>query len=157
MLFHSKEFRSFANAWNFQIVTSSPTYHGLVEHNVQKIKRLFKKSWEEGKDVEMVLLEFWNTSITGLDASPAQLLISWHLRSVTPTKITCHASSLCQWRSKGQTWAAPTKAEVPKEQSYYQTQNLVILSDTKSTDVGSIVIINKVIMWVNNISLLGFK
>jgi len=26
MPFHCKEFRSFANAWNFQIVTSSPTY-----------------------------------------------------------------------------------------------------------------------------------
>ena len=87
MPFHSKEIRSFANAWNFQIVTSSPTYpqsNGLVECNVQTIKHLFKKSRDEGKDVEMALSEFWNTPITGLDESPAQLLMSRHLRSHLP-------------------------------------------------------------------------
>jgi len=87
MPFHSKEFKSFADSWNFQIVTSSPAYprsNGLVERNVQTVKRLFKKAQDEGKDIEMAILEFRNTPITGLDESPAQLLMSRHLRSHLP-------------------------------------------------------------------------
>jgi len=71
MPINSREFKSFASSWNFHIVTSSPTYpqsNGLVERNVQTIKRLFKKAQDEGKDIEM---EFRNTP---LDESPAQLL-----------------------------------------------------------------------------------
>ena len=51
MPFNSKEFKTFSKSWDFQIVTSSPTYpqsNGLIERNVQTIKRLFKKqrkSW----------------------------------------------------------------------------------------------------------------
>ena len=52
---------------------------------MQTIKRLFKKAQDEGKDVEMVLLEFRSTPITGLDESPAQLLMSRHFRSHMPT------------------------------------------------------------------------
>ena len=47
MPFNSKEFKAFAKSWDFQIVTSSPTYpqsNGLVERNVQSIKRLYKKA-----------------------------------------------------------------------------------------------------------------
>ena len=91
MPFNSKEFKAFAKSWNFQTVTSSPTYpksNGLVERNVQTIKRLFKKAHGEGKDEEMALLEFHNTPITGLDVSPAQLLMSRHLRSGLPITVT---------------------------------------------------------------------
>jgi len=91
MPFNSKEFKAFAKSWNFQTVTSSPTYpksNGLVERNVQTIKRLFKKAHDEGKDEEMALLEFRNTPITGLDVSPAQLLMSRHLRSGLPITVT---------------------------------------------------------------------
>ena len=87
MLFNCREFKIFASSWNFQTVTSSPGYpqsNGLVKRNVQTIKRLFKKAYDEGKDVEIVLLEFRNTAITGLDESPAQLLTSRHLRSSLP-------------------------------------------------------------------------
>ena len=60
MPFDSRDFRAFAKSWKFQTITSSPAYpqsNGLVERNVQTIKRLFKKAQDEGKDVEMVLLE----------------------------------------------------------------------------------------------------
>ena len=66
MPFHSREFTSFAKSWCFHVVTSSPTYpqsNGLVERNVQTIKRLFRKARDEGKDVEMALLEFRNTPL----------------------------------------------------------------------------------------------
>ena len=55
-----------------------------MERNVQTVKRLFKKAQDEGKDIEMGLLELRNTPITGLDESPAQLLMSRHLRSQLP-------------------------------------------------------------------------
>ena len=55
MPFNSKEFKPFAKLWDFQIVTSSSTYpqsNGLVEHNVQSIKCLYKKAHDEGKELE---------------------------------------------------------------------------------------------------------
>ena len=91
MPFNSREFKTFATSWNFQVVTSSPDYpqsNGLVERNIQTIKHLFKKAHDENKDAEMALLEFRNTPITGLDQSPAQLLMSRHLRSSLPMIVT---------------------------------------------------------------------
>ena len=61
MPFNSRKFKMFATSWNFQVVTLSPGYpqpNGLVEGNVQTIKHLFKKAYDEGKDAEMALLEF---------------------------------------------------------------------------------------------------
>ena len=87
MPFNSKEFTEFAKSWDFKIVTSSPTYpqsNGLVERNVQSIKRLLKKAHDEGKAEELALLEFRNTPITGLNESPAQLLMSRCLHSSLP-------------------------------------------------------------------------
>ena len=88
MPFNSRDFRAFARSWQFQVVTSSPAYprsNGLVERNVQTMKRLLKKAHDDGRDMEMVLLEFRNTPITGMDESPAQLLMSRQLRSQMPT------------------------------------------------------------------------
>ena len=87
MPFNSKEFKEFAKSSDFQIVTSSPTCpqsNGLVERNVQSIKRLLKKAHDEGKAEELALLEFRNTPITGLNESPAQLLMSRRLRLSLP-------------------------------------------------------------------------
>ena len=87
MPFNSKEFAEFAKSWDFQIVTSSPTYpqsNGLVERNVQSIKNLLKKAHDAGKAEELALLEFRNTPITGLNESPAQLLMGRRLRSSLP-------------------------------------------------------------------------
>ena len=41
-----------------------PTSNGLVERNIQSIKRLYKKVHDEDKDEELALLEFRNTTIT---------------------------------------------------------------------------------------------
>ena len=54
---------------------------GHIERNVQIIKFLFKKAHDEGSDKEMALLEFRNTPVTGIEESPAQLLMSRRLRS----------------------------------------------------------------------------
>ena len=97
MPFNSKEFKAFAKSWDFQIVTSSPTYpqsNGLVERNVQSIKRLYKKAHDEGKDEELALLEFRNTSITGL--GPAQLLMSRCICSSLPMAVTLLQPSISE-------------------------------------------------------------
>ena len=87
MPFNSKAFRQFAKEWDFSVVTSSPNYaqsNGLAERNVQTIKTLLKKAKEGMKDEQLALLEFRNTPITGLQESPAQLLMSRRLRSTLP-------------------------------------------------------------------------
>ena len=87
MPFNSKAFKQFAKDWDFSVVTSSPNYaqsNGLAERNVQTIKNLLRKAKEGMKDEQLALLEFRNTPITGLQESPAQLLMSRRLRSTLP-------------------------------------------------------------------------
>ena len=64
MPFNSREF-------NCIYSPGYPQSNGLVERNVQTIKLLIKKAHYEGKNIVMALLEFQNTSITGLDQCPA--------------------------------------------------------------------------------------
>ena len=69
MPFNSHKFRYFAKDWNFEVTTSSPTYaqsNGFAERYVQTIKKLLKKAKESGRDEALALLEFHNTTITGL-------------------------------------------------------------------------------------------
>ena len=79
MPFNSKAFKCFAKEWDFSVVTSSPKYpqsNGLVERNVQIIKNFLRKAKEGMMDEQLALLEFRNTPISGLQESPAQLLMS---------------------------------------------------------------------------------
>ena len=71
-----------------------PQPDSLVEGNVQAIKHLFKKAYDEGKDAEMALLEFRNTPITGLDQSPAQPLMSRCLHSTLSMIVTMFQPSI---------------------------------------------------------------
>ena len=87
MPFDSAEFQQFAKKWDFTITTSSPNYpqsNGLVERNVQTIKRLFRKAKESNTSTDIALLEYRNTPISGMALSPAQLLMSRRLRSNLP-------------------------------------------------------------------------
>ena len=51
---------------------------------MQTIKNLVKKAKEGMKDEQLALLEFRNTPISGLQESPAQLLMSQRLRLTLP-------------------------------------------------------------------------
>lgn len=87
MPFNSKKFHQFSKQWNFEVVTSSPTYpqsNGLAERNVQTVKKLLRKAKEGGNDEALALLEFRNTPITGTPYSPAQLLMNRRLRGCLP-------------------------------------------------------------------------
>ena len=86
--FASRSFSIFAQKWEFKHTTSSPKYpqsNGQVENAVGTLKRMLKKAFEDGTDPYIALLEYRNTPVTGMEYSPAQLLMSRRLRSKLPT------------------------------------------------------------------------
>ena len=88
MPFSSLKFKNFASEWEIEVVTSSPHYpksNGLVERNVQTIKQLLKKADESKQDAFLALLEFRNSPISGMEESPAELLMSRKMRTRLPT------------------------------------------------------------------------
>ena len=88
MPFNSVKFKDFASKWEIEVVTSSPHYprsNGLVERNVQTVKQLLRKADESKQDAFLALLEFRNSPISGMDESPAELLMSRKLRTRLPT------------------------------------------------------------------------
>ena len=94
MPFNSVELHKFAKEWDFTITTSSLNYpqsNGLVERNIQTIKRLLSKAKESNSSTDLALLEYRNTPISGINLSPAQLLTSRRLRSNLPmtTPLLC--------------------------------------------------------------------
>lgn len=83
MPFGSKECFDFSKKWSFKFVTSSPRYpqsNGLAERAVQTAKNILRKT----ESLQLSLLEYRNTPITGTDKSPAQMLMSRMLRSKLP-------------------------------------------------------------------------
>ena len=83
ILYNPQEFKSFSNQYNFILITSSPNYtqsNGLSKMRVKIVKRIFKKC----KDPYLGLLEYNNTSITGMSSSPSQLLMSQSAQSLLP-------------------------------------------------------------------------
>ena len=129
--FASRTFQQFAKEWSFNVVTSSPTYpqsNGLAERNVHSIKQLLKKAREEGKDEMMALLEFRNTPVTGLRESPAQLLMSRHLRSSLPMT----AEMLKPQVSTG---AKAALEHRQARQKFYYDKTAKSLPELKSNDV----------------------
>ena len=88
MPFSSLKFKNFASDWEIEVVTSSPHYpksNGLVERNVQTVKQLLRKADESKQDAFLALLEFRSTPISGMEDSPAELLMSRKLRTRLPT------------------------------------------------------------------------
>ena len=82
-----KEMFARASEWEIEVVTSSPRYlksNGLVDRNVQTIKQLLKKADESEQDAFLALLEFRNFPISGMEESPAELLMSRKLRTRLP-------------------------------------------------------------------------
>jgi hypothetical protein len=112
MPFASRHMCQFSREWEFDLVTSSPTYprsNGLSERFVQTMKHLFRKAAEEQRDPYRALLDYRNTPIAGLNSSPAQLLMSRRLKSNLPThsnllkpKVVLGAESALQERQRKQ-------------------------------------------------------
>lgn len=72
---------------DINILTCSPHYHqsnGLAEKGVSIGKQILRKSREENSDYRELMMEYNNTPIISLNASPSQILHSRNLRSQLP-------------------------------------------------------------------------
>ena len=86
--FSSSTFRTFAAAWGFLHVTSSPGYpqsNGKAENAVRTVKRLWRKAEEAGEDKWLALLDWLNTPSEHTRSSPAQRFYSRRTRTLLPT------------------------------------------------------------------------
>jgi len=84
--FGSLKMIEFAKRWNFQIITSSPRYpqsNGQAERFVRILKNIPKKA----KDPNAALLAYRNTPVTGLDYSPAEMLMGRRLSDLVPAEL----------------------------------------------------------------------
>ncbi|XP_050528243.1 uncharacterized protein K02A2.6-like [Daktulosphaira vitifoliae] len=89
MPFDSYEFRVFSQEYKFKITTSSPYYprsNGLAEKFVGIAKKLIKKSEVEKKDLQLFLLYYRNSPVSGCKYSPSQFLMSRLLNTKLPVK-----------------------------------------------------------------------
>ena len=87
--FSSYQFKQFAEAWDFEHVTTSPRYpqaNGQIERTVQTFKKLLKKCEKAKTDLSIVLLNYRNTALGEMKSSPAQLLMGRRLRTKLPTR-----------------------------------------------------------------------
>ncbi|KAK0139061.1 hypothetical protein N1851_024415 [Merluccius polli] len=78
---------SFAASWEFKLTHSSPGFpssNGMAERAIKTVKHALKKAMETGTDPHLVLLSLRNTPVTGLNMSPAQMLMGRVLRSTLP-------------------------------------------------------------------------
>ncbi|XP_056013214.1 uncharacterized protein K02A2.6-like [Ostrea edulis] len=78
MPFNSHFFKTFTKEYNIKLSTSSTTHsqsNAMAERSMQTMKQLFNKAHAEGKDECIALLEYRNTPVTGMNYSPAQLLM----------------------------------------------------------------------------------
>lgn len=71
--------RSFAASWEFKLTHSSPGYQ-----TIKTVKHALKKAMQTGTDPHLVLLSLRNTPVTGLNMTPAQMLMGTALRSTLP-------------------------------------------------------------------------
>ena len=86
--FASQEMRNFAESWGIKLTHSSPGYaqsNGLAERTVQTVKHVLKKAQLTNTDPHLALLILRNTPVTGMQYSPAQMLMGRVLRSTLPS------------------------------------------------------------------------
>ncbi|XP_050504417.1 uncharacterized protein K02A2.6-like [Diabrotica virgifera virgifera] len=86
--FTSVKCKNYYREKDITIMTCTPHYHqsnGLAEKAVNISKQILRKSNEENVDFRDLVMEYNNTCIINLDASPAQILQSRILRGQLPT------------------------------------------------------------------------
>ena len=86
--YSSEEFRSFAQQYEFEHVTSSPGYpqsNGKAESAVKQAKRIMEKAIAAKEDPYLALLAHRNTSSDGMTTSLAQRLFGRRTRTQLPT------------------------------------------------------------------------
>lgn len=87
--FNSYVFKLFCKELDIKLTTSSPRYpqsNGLAEKSVNIAKTLVKKCIENNTELWLGLLEYRNTPLKEIDASPTELLMSRKTRTLIPAK-----------------------------------------------------------------------
>ena len=88
--FSSQEFKKFKDLYEFDHVTSSPTYpqsNSKAENAVQTAQRIMLKASEARSDPYLGFLDFCNTTTEGLGTSPAQRLFGQRTKTVLLTSL----------------------------------------------------------------------
>ena len=85
--YSSREFGHFSSAWDFFHDSSSPEYpqsNGLVEREIQTVKKVMLKAEENGEDPYLGLL---NLNATPLNSglSPAEMMFNRRIRTLLPS------------------------------------------------------------------------
>ncbi|XP_042148029.1 uncharacterized protein K02A2.6-like [Ixodes scapularis] len=86
--FACEAFHKFSVEWNFEHTTSSRAYprsNGMAESAVKTVKMLLKKADDSNSDPQMAFLDYRNTPLQHMKASPAQLLMGRRTRTSLPT------------------------------------------------------------------------
>lgn len=87
--FNSYNFTNFCTALDIKLTTSSPIYpqsNGFAEKAVNIAKNLVKKCEDDKQELWLALLEYRNTPLKEIDASPAELLMSRKTRTLIPAR-----------------------------------------------------------------------
>lgn len=87
--FNSFNFITFCKELDIKLTTSSPIYpqsNGFAEKAVNIAKGLVKKCADDKQELWLSLLEYRNTPLKEIDASPAELLMSRKTRTLIPAK-----------------------------------------------------------------------
>ena len=90
MPFNSLQFKMFCKKHDINLITTNPGHsqaNGFAEKAVGIAKNLIKKTLESKQEIWLALLEFRNTPLKEVDASPAELLMSRKTRTLLPCKI----------------------------------------------------------------------
>ncbi|KAL6471890.1 hypothetical protein MHYP_G00205400 [Metynnis hypsauchen] len=122
--YSSGEFRKFSKAWDFEHVTSSPTYpqsNGKAESAVKTAKGLMGRAIQAKSDPYLAILDHRNAPSQGFSASPAQRLMSRRTKTLLPTCSTLPQPVVMK-----------TNQSMKQNQSY--NRGVEDLSDLKSGD-----------------------
>lgn len=143
---HLTEFQQFSKRCEVQHKTSSPTHpksNGKAKSVVKTAKRLMQRAKMSGRDPYLAILDHRNTLLQGLNASPAQRLLSRRTHTLLPIHINLltpkvvdkdcrnllqqtrkrHEHSETRWSSESTTNIV-TKGLAAKKQSWNLSTNI---------------------------------
>lgn len=118
MPFDSSKFNEFSRKWGIELTHSSPRYpksNGFAEKMVGIAKGILRKSGTETDKINEALLEHRNTPISGMNVSPAQILMSRCLRTKLPATVSILQPKIIQFQDT-------LKIKRDKSKFYYDRQ-----------------------------------
>ncbi|KAK3920482.1 hypothetical protein KUF71_009753 [Frankliniella fusca] len=148
--FKSYKFIEFSKQLNFKVISCSPHFHqsnGLAEKAVSIVKQFLKKcSRDSSATLQNCLLQYRITPISGLGASPAQLLMSRQLNSTLPVHVSKLKPSIVpniksKLELKSQTSKKYYDCVKPRKEIEYHPSDYVFMQNpiTKNWEPGMVV------------------